>query len=120
MPFPGRKEAQEFIRSVMDSDLSCRYFMESLVETAEGCQMMFSAQAMAANIAYEEDWFHLLPRIPCPVLLLRAKGSGAVCDADSARMQALIPHCTAREIPIPTTMFIRETRKSFMLILTNG
>jgi hypothetical protein len=33
--------------------------------------------------------------------LLRATGSGAVSDEDFARMQALIPLCTAREILHP-------------------
>jgi pimeloyl-ACP methyl ester carboxylesterase len=101
MPFASREKARKFIRSVMDSDLSCQYFMDSLVEAPEGYRMMFSAQAMAANIAYEENWFHLLPQIKCPVLLIRATGSGAVSDEDFAKMRSLIPLCTAREIPHP-------------------
>jgi len=99
MPFASREKAREFIRSVVGSDLSCDYFMESLVGTPEGFRMLFSSQAMAANIAYEENWFHLLHKIKCPVLMVRATGSGAVSDQDFASMQALIPHCTAREIP---------------------
>jgi pimeloyl-ACP methyl ester carboxylesterase len=100
-PFASLIEAQEFIREALDSDLSYQYFMNSLVETAAGYRMMFSAQAMAANIAYEENWFHLLPKIACPVLLVRAKGSGAVSDEDFAKMRSLIPDCTAHEIPHP-------------------
>ena len=99
MPFTSLVEAQEFIRKAMESDLSYQYFMNSLVETVDGYQMMFSTQAMAANIAYYENWFHLLHKIKCPVLMVRATGSGAVSDQDFASMQALIPHCTAREIP---------------------
>lgn len=113
MPFASRKKAREFIRSVMDSDLSCRYFMESLVETPEGFRMMFSSQAMAANIAYEENWFHLLPRINCPVLLIRATGSGAVSDEDFAKMQTLIPHCTAREIQHPDHNVHQANKEQF-------
>lgn len=101
LPFASLSEAQEFIRHVMDSDLSYQYFMDSLVETAQGYRMMFSAQAMAANITYEEDWFHLLPQIKCPVLLIRAMGSGAVSDEDFAKMRSLIPDCTVREILHP-------------------
>jgi hypothetical protein len=44
--------------------------MNSLVETVEGYQMLFSSQAMAANIANYEEWFDLLPSIKCPVLLI--------------------------------------------------
>jgi pimeloyl-ACP methyl ester carboxylesterase len=101
MPFASREKAREFIRSVMASDLGCQYFMESLVETQEGYRMMFSAQAIAANIAYEENWFHLLPQIKCPVLMIRAKGGGAVSDEDFAKMQSLIPNCSAHEISHP-------------------
>jgi len=101
MPFACLSDAQEFIRQAMDSDLSYQYFMDSLVETAEGYRMMFSAQAIAANIAYEENWFHLLPKIACPVMLLRAKSGGAVSNEDLAKMQALLPDCTSHEILHP-------------------
>jgi len=113
MPFASLGEAQEFIRHVMDSDLSYQYFMDSLLETAQGYRMMFSAQAMAANIAYEEDWFHLLPKIKCPVLLVRAKGSGAVSDEDFAKMRSLIPDCTAREILHPDHNVHLGNKKKF-------
>ena len=101
LPFASLAGAQEFIRHVMDSELSYQYFMNSLVETPEGYGMMFSAQAMAANIAHEENWFHLLPKIKCPVLLIRATGSGAVSAEDFAKMHSLIPNCTAHEIHHP-------------------
>jgi pimeloyl-ACP methyl ester carboxylesterase len=75
--------------------------MNSLVETVEGYRMMFSSQAMAASIAHYEDWFDLLPKIHCPVLLIRAKGGEAVPDGDFARMQSTISNCTARETSNP-------------------
>ena len=101
MPFASLGEAQEYIRQATDSDLGYQYFINSLVETVEGYQMMFSARAIAASIAYEENWFRLLPKLTCPVLLIRAKGSGAVSDEDFAKMRSLIPHCTAHEILHP-------------------
>ncbi len=101
LPFGSLTEASEFIRHAMDSDLGYQYFMNSLVETVEGYQMMFSSQAMAANIAYESDWFHLLPKIKCPVLLIRAKGNDAVSDDDFLKMQSLIADCVAHEISDP-------------------
>lgn len=63
--------------------------------------MLFSPQAMAANIAYEENWFHLLQEMKCLVMLLRAKDSGAVSDEDFIKMQSLISNCFAREIIHP-------------------
>ncbi|GMX65394.1 hypothetical protein Elgi_46640 [Paenibacillus elgii] len=87
-----------FIREAADSNLEYQYFMNSLVETVEGYQMMFSSQAMAANMAYYENWFHLLPGIQCLVLLIRAKGNQAISDEDFISMQSLIPNCIAHEM----------------------
>ncbi|MBY9016261.1 MAG: alpha/beta hydrolase [Candidatus Lokiarchaeota archaeon] len=101
LPFATLIDAKEFIKQAMDSNLGYHYFMNSLVETVEGYQMMFSSQAMAANIAYEEDWFHLLPKIKCPVMLVRAKGNDAVSDEDFNKMQSLITDCVAYEMSQP-------------------
>jgi 2-succinyl-6-hydroxy-2,4-cyclohexadiene-1-carboxylate synthase len=101
LPFASLVEAKEFIQQAMDSNLSYQYFMNSLTETVEGYRMMFSPQAMAANIAYEQNWFHLLPKIKCPVLLIRAKGNEAVSDEDFTKMQSLITDCVAHEMSHP-------------------
>jgi pimeloyl-ACP methyl ester carboxylesterase len=95
MPFSSLVEAQEFLRGEMKSDLSYQYFMNSLTETAEGYRMMFSPQAMAANIAHYESWFDLLPRIRCPTLVIRARGGEAVADGDFARMKSMLADCAA-------------------------
>ena len=101
LPFATFIDAKEFIQQAMDSNLSYHYFMNSLVETVEGYEMMFSSQAMAANIAYEQSWFHLLPKITCPVLLIRAKGNEAVSDEDFTKMQSLITDCVPYEMSQP-------------------
>lgn len=97
LPFATLGEAKEFIRARSGSELEYDYFMNSLIETREGYTVLFSAQAMAANIAYDQSWFHMLPKIKCPALLLRAKGGGAVPDGDFAMMHSLLPCCIARE-----------------------
>ncbi|MFD1774906.1 alpha/beta fold hydrolase [Paenibacillus rhizophilus] len=101
LPFFSLSEAMDFIRQATDSKLSYQYFMNSLVETVEGYQMLFSSQAMAAGIAHDVDWFHLLPSIQCPVLLIRAKGNDAVSDEDFVKMQSLLPDCLAQEVSHP-------------------
>ena len=63
--------------------------------------MLFSFQAMAANIAYEQSWFQLLPQYKWPVLLVRAKNGGAVPDDDFQKMHSLIADCTACEMSHP-------------------
>jgi len=101
LPFKSLSEAQAYIRKDMPSELSYQYFMNSLVETVEGYQMMFSTQAMAANIAYYENWYHLLPHIQCPVMLLRSGSHEAVPDADFSKMQSLLANCMAYEMSHP-------------------
>lgn len=101
LPFSSLKEAQEFIRKEMESELSYQYFMNSLIETVNGYDMMFSRQAMAANIAYYENWFHLLPKIKCSVMLVRASGKEAVSDEDFKKMQSFLHNCISYEMSNP-------------------
>ena len=101
VPFSSLSEAMEYIRNGTESDLEYQYFMNSLEETVEGYRMMYSSQAIAANIAYDENWFHILPEIKCPVLFVRAKASNSVSNEDFAKMKSLIPDCIAREMSHP-------------------
>lgn len=101
LPFPTLHDAKAFIKSGSESQLEYEYFMNSIIETPEGCTVMFSRQAMAANAAYSHSWFHVLPDIRCPVLLVRAKGGGAVTDDAFLKMQSLLPGCIAREASSP-------------------
>lgn len=101
MPFASLAEAQAFLHQTMESELSYNYFMASLIETVAGYQMLFSQQAMAANITSYHHWFHLLPHIKCPVLLVRSSSKDAVTDEDWIKMQSLLPGCAAREMSHP-------------------
>lgn len=101
LPFSTRSEAMEYIRQAVETDQSYEYFMNSLVETAEGYKMLFSSQAMAANIRHDDSWYHLLPKIKCPVLLIRAKGGEAIPDADFSKMQSMLQNCLAYEMSHP-------------------
>ncbi len=101
LPFATLKEAMDFIRQSTDSELEYQYFMNSLLETAEGYQMMFSQEAMAIGIAHYEEWFDLLPDIQCLVLLIRAKNHEAVPDKDLIKMQSLLQNCIAYDMSHP-------------------
>ncbi|MNB79825.1 Soluble epoxide hydrolase [compost metagenome] len=101
LPFSSLKEAMFCIRQATDSDLSYQYFMNSLTETAEGYQMLFSPQAMGANIAYNMDWYHLLPDIKCRTLIIRAKNSEAVPDKALFKMKKLLAKCSDFEMSHP-------------------
>lgn len=101
LPFSDLAEAERYMRQALETELSCRYFRNSLVESEEGYRMMYSPQAIAANIAYYVDWYHLLPEITCPVLLIRSKDSEAVPDPDWLKMQELLPGCMTFEMSHP-------------------
>lgn len=101
LPFSSLNEAMSFIKQAASSNLEYQYFMNSLIETVDGYKMMFSSQAMAAYSTYYKSWFHLLPSIRCPVLLIRAKGNDAVSDEDLVKMQSLISNCIVREVSHP-------------------
>lgn len=95
LPFVSLVEARHYIKSKMESKCSYEYFMNSLYETVEGYKMMFSTQAIAANIAYYKNWFDLLPKIKCPVMLVKAAGDEAVSEVDFIKMQSMISDCMA-------------------------
>jgi 2-succinyl-6-hydroxy-2,4-cyclohexadiene-1-carboxylate synthase len=113
MPFSSLVEAQEFLKKETESELSYQYFMNSLVEDVDGYRMMFSSQALAANIAYYENWYHLLPRINCPVLLMRASGGEAVPDEDFVRMRTLLRRCMVREVMNPDHNIHQGNKEEF-------
>jgi 2-succinyl-6-hydroxy-2,4-cyclohexadiene-1-carboxylate synthase len=101
LPFTSLTEARQFIHTAMESELSYQYFMNSLVEEKDGYRMMFSTQAMAANIASYRRWYDLLPAIKCPVLLVRSGSHEAVPDEDWLKMRSLLPGCLAFEMSEP-------------------
>lgn len=113
LPFATLREAKDFIKAGSQSDLEYEYFMNSVIETPEGYTVLFSVQAMAANIAYDQSWFHMLPKIKCPALLLRANGGGAVTDEDFAMMQSLLPNCIAREASSPDHNVMLSNKEEF-------
>lgn len=113
MPFASLMEAMTFIRQAEESEFSYQHFLNSLTETPEGYQMMFSPQAIAANIANSRGWFHLLPAISCPVLLVRSSSHLAIPDEDWVRMQAQIPDCTAVEMSHPDHNVMQANKKEF-------
>lgn len=113
LPFPSLYEAMEFLKQTSCSDLEYQYFMNSLIETVEGYNMMFSSQAIAIGIAHYTDWYCLLPKIQCPTLLIRSGSHEAVSDDDYSKMQSLIPKCFAREMSHPDHNVHLANKKEF-------
>ncbi|WAH37470.1 alpha/beta fold hydrolase [Alicyclobacillus dauci] len=101
LPFPSRKDAMSFLKEISCSDLEYQFFMNSLIETSKGYEMMFSSRAIAIGIGHYVSWYHLLPKIKCPVLLIRSKSHEAVPDDDFEKMQSLIDGCISHEMSHP-------------------
>lgn len=97
-PYPSYDEAMQDIAAHFPRATAQRYFQESLVETVEGYDFMFSRWAMSAIESYLHGWLHLLPAIECPTLLVRAADSWDFSEAQAARMRPLIRHLTYVEI----------------------
>lgn len=75
-----------------------RYFLDSLYETADGYDFLFSRYAMSAIKEYYSSWFHLLPNIKCPTMLVRAVDSWCLPRESAKQMVSLIKNCRYIEI----------------------
>jgi len=97
-PYPTYEEALRDLRKRFSRETNVRYFLESLVETVEGYDFLFSRYAMAAIGEYRQEWYHILPQIQCPVLLVRAKDSWCLSEQEAKKMRTLIKDCTYFEV----------------------
>ncbi|MEW5869315.1 MAG: alpha/beta hydrolase [Chloroflexota bacterium] len=90
-----------------------RYFLDSLVESVEGYTYRFSPFAMAALSEYQQRWDSLLPRIQCPVWLVRARKSWCLSAEEAEHMRSLIPDCTYTEISHSDHMVYADNPEEF-------
>ncbi len=90
LPFISRTAAEQYLRATQDTEISCQYFMKSLVETEEGVTFLFSRQAMAANILHNVSWYHILKQITCLTLVVRAHNSESLPDDEWEKMKSLL------------------------------
>lgn len=97
-PFITYQEAVDFLTLTFGRETNVRYFLDSLVETAEGFDFMFSRAAMATIQNKHRGWLDLLPRLQCPVCLVRASESVFFPSDDALQMKELIADCTYFEV----------------------
>ena len=98
-PYATYEEAISDLRQRFPRETNLHYFRDSLTETPQGYDFLFSRQAMAALAHYNRDWHHLLPRISCPTLLVRAVDSWCLSKEAADRMVSIIPDVTYFEVP---------------------
>ena len=116
-PYPTLAEALQDIGRRFPRPTNVRYFAESLVETTEGYDFMFSRWAMAAIESYRHAYLDLLPRIRCPVLLVRGSVSWAFSKEQAGRMRPLVRRLTYVEITDSDHMVYVDNPKEFDPVL---
>jgi Predicted hydrolases or acyltransferases (alpha/beta hydrolase superfamily) len=98
-PYSTIDEALRDLGGRFKRQSSVRYFAESLVETLDGYDFLFSRRAMAAIARASRDWRDSLGRVECPVLLVRAAESWSVPREEADEMRGIAKDCTYVEVP---------------------
>jgi pimeloyl-ACP methyl ester carboxylesterase len=98
LPFASKPEARKFLKDRFGRESNVDYFMDSLYETARGYDFLFSRYSMAAIGEFWKSWYHILPEIRCPALLVRAAESWCLPKESADKMRALIKNCTYFEV----------------------
>lgn len=112
-PYPTYQEAVDDLSGRFDRETNVRYFLESLTETVEGYDFMFSRYAMAAIAEYAQRWYYLLPQIQCPVLFVRAEDSWCLSKKEADKMRKLIRNCTYFEVSNSDHMVYADNADEF-------
>jgi pimeloyl-ACP methyl ester carboxylesterase len=97
-PYKTYDEALAHLSGRFKLDTNVRYFLESLAETPEGYDFLFSRRAMAAIARAYRSWHDILRKIECPALLVRAADSWCLSERDAANMRETIASCAYYEV----------------------
>jgi pimeloyl-ACP methyl ester carboxylesterase len=98
-PYASREDALGAMARVFARATNIRYFQASLAESAAGYDFMFSARSMAAIDACYRDWWSIVRRIRCPVMLVRAENSWYLPVDEATSMRKQLPGCVYLEVP---------------------
>ena len=97
-PYPTYQDALDHLRGRFKRETNVRYFLESLIETEGGYDFLFSRYAMGAISRDYWDWYELLDKIKCPVMLARASESWCLSQEEADKIRKAIPTCFYCEI----------------------
>jgi pimeloyl-ACP methyl ester carboxylesterase len=98
LPYSTYEEALGDLRKKLGRETGVRYFLDSLVETYQGYDFLFSRYAMSAIEVYHRGWHDILASIECPVLLVRAVNSWCLSAEEASKMRSEIRDCTYFEV----------------------
>lgn len=112
-PYPTYEDALLDLKKRFLRETNVQYFLESLVEAVDGYDFLFSRYAMSALAAHSRGWFHLLPQIQCPVLVVRAAESWCLSRENAEKMRKLITSCTYFEVDNSDHMVYADNPEQF-------
>jgi len=116
-PYKTLNDAIKHLTSKYKRKSNSDYFLESLTETTEGYDFLFSRYSMAAIEEYLHDWTYILPKIKCPTLLVRAESSIDLTIEEAEIMRKGIENCKYVEVKNSDHMVYVDNPESFYLIL---
>jgi 2-succinyl-6-hydroxy-2,4-cyclohexadiene-1-carboxylate synthase len=97
-PYPTYQDALDHLGKKFERESNVRYFLDSLVETTEGYDFLFSRYAMGALSRDYRDWDGLLDKIKCPVLLVRAMESWCLSEEEADKIRMAMRGCSYYEV----------------------
>jgi pimeloyl-ACP methyl ester carboxylesterase len=115
-PYATYDDALKHLSSRFARETNVRYFLESLLETSQGYDFLFSRQAMARIRDSYREWYDVLRRIQCPVLLVRASDSWCLSEEEAVKMRREIKDCTYFEISGSDHMVYADNPQEFYAV----
>lgn len=112
-PYPTYDEALRDLGKRFGRESNVRYFLESLAETAEGYDFLFSRRAMVEIGKSYKSWNHLLPLIQCPALLVRASNSWVLSAREAEFMRTKMSNCAYYEVTNSDHMVYADNPEKF-------
>ncbi len=88
-PYSTMDEALKDLGGRFKRPSNVRYFSDSLTETLDGYDFLFSRRAMAAIARARRDWRDILERIACPVFIVRAAESRCLSREEAREMASI-------------------------------
>ena len=112
-PYATYEDAVSDLRQRFPLETNFQFFKDCLTESPQGYDFLFSRRAMAALAHFNRDWHHLLPKITCPTLLVRAADSWCLSKEAADRMVSTIPDVTYFEVPDSDHMVYADNDDAF-------
>jgi len=114
LPYPSREDALRDLGKRFPGAAYPAFFADSLVETVAGYDFMWSGRAMAAIGEHWQGAIHVLPRIRCPVLLVRAIESDTCTRASAEQIRSLVKDYTCVELAdVGHMLYLEKPEETF-------